>query len=283
MNRTQTTDSSLFPTEELDRLAEGFAGRLGYYVKDLSSAATYECRSDDRFPTASVFKLPVMIALFREAEGGRMSLDDRRRLEPGISTHGTGLLSLTADAPEFTLRDYCRLMISISDNMAADMLLRAVGLDAVNRMLDELELVNTRVPIDIGRWHYSMAHMEQEPITRENDERFTELARAGELDDNSLPFSDSLSNLVASPRDMGVLLERLQRGELAGPDFTEQMIDILKSCAKRDMVPGPLTADILVAHKTGGSRRIANDAGIVYLPSGPMVVAGFSLADPDQP
>ena len=57
------------------------------------------------------------------------------------------------------------------------------------------------------------------------------------------------------------------------------MIEILKSCRDREKAQRHLSADIDVAHKTGGSGRIKGDSGIAYLPSGPLVISVYALAD----
>ena len=282
MSKSSRKDRPRLPAEQLDRCAEAFAGRVGFYVKDLSSGATYVHNEHERFPTASVFKLPVMVELFRQADRGEIDLNQRRRLATDISTHGGGQLALLRDQPELTLRDYCRMMILVSDDMAADLLVRAVGADAVNRMLDEQGLVNTRVPMEIGRWAYVMVGMDDAPISRENDEAILTKMRAMEYVEDGLAFSDSLENLVASPHDMGVLLERLDRGELAGAEATTEMLDMLTAAWRQYLRVG-LRADIKVASKIGSSHRMRNDAAIVYLPTGAMIVVGFTLADPGQP
>ena len=267
-----------FPVEALQRCIDAFPGDVGFFAHDLTTGAVFEHHGDDRFPTASVFKVPIMIALHRMAQRGEINLDERRRLEPDISDHGTGLLNMLRDQPELTLRDYCRVMIAVSDNMATDMLLRAIGCDAVNVMLDELGLTNTRVSMEIGRWHFTMVGMHDAPMTRKNIRQAADKTLAGSFDYRGLVFSDSLSSNVASARDMAALLEKLHRGELADANTTAEMIDLLKSCAHRGMIPRYLRDGVEVAHKHGSSHRIKADAGIIYLPPGPLIVAGFTLA-----
>ena len=121
-----------FPKDDLDRLAKQFRGRLGFYAKDLSSGIEYSWNPDQRFPLASVCKLAVMIELYRQAAAGRLQLHHRRRLPDDISTHGSGVLKKREGAVELSLREYCRLMMVRSDNMATDLLIRTVGLGRVN-------------------------------------------------------------------------------------------------------------------------------------------------------
>ena len=65
-----------FPRDKLDSLAKSFVGRLGFYAKDLNSGATYAWHADDRYPPASVIKLPVMVELYRQAAAGKIDLDE---------------------------------------------------------------------------------------------------------------------------------------------------------------------------------------------------------------
>ncbi len=279
--RPRDPDSSQthFPKHELDRLAKQFRGRLGFYAKDLQSGIEYSRNADQRFPPASVFKLPVMIELYRQAAAGRLQLDQRRRLPDDISTHGSGVLKKREGAVELSLREYCRLMMVRSDNMATDLLIRTVSLSAVNRFLETEGFKNTRVSMEIGRWHYAVVGMMDAPISRRNDERQLERMRAGKFDDSGLAYSDSLENNVCGPRDIGILLERLYRGEFASSSETVEMLDLMRASLHKQTIAKYVRRGVPVANKYGSSRRIAADVGIVELPNRPIVIAAFVLSD----
>ena len=272
---------SQFPTEAVDRIVADFRGRIGFYIEDLTTGITHEHNADQRFPTASVCKVPVMIELFRQVEEGCLSLDERRRLQGDISTHGSGVLKLMEDEPELTLRDYCRLMISISDNMATDFLLGVVELDSVNAMLDALGFPNTRTSVTMGRYHYRMFGMDDVPCNRKNDEVQHERSQTHGIDFNSVSFQDSLENNVATPRGMGAILKGLYHGQIVSPSASAAMIKMLKCCNDRRMIPRDLGTEIPIAHKIGSSGRIKGDVGIAFLPTGPLVISAFALASED--
>ena len=273
--------SKQFPTAACDKIATDFHGRIGFYIEDLTTGIAHEHNADQRFPTASVCKVPVMIELLRQVEIGTLSLDDRHRLQGNISTHGSGMLKLMEDAPELTLRDYCRLMISISDNMATDFLLEVVGLESVNATLDAIGFPNTRTSVTLGRYHYRMFGMDDVPCNRENDVVQQERAQVHGTDFNSLSFQDSLENNVATPRDMGSILKQLHAGQVVSPQASAAMIEMLKLCNDRRMIPRDLKPDIPTAHKIGSSGRIKGDVGLVFLPMGPLVISAFALASDD--
>ena len=264
-------------------MAGRFGGRIGFYAKNVAAGAEYSWNGDQRFPPASVIKLPVMIELYRQAATGSLDLDAKETLPPDVSTHGSGVLKRRDGPVSLTLREFCRLMMVHSDNMATDLVMRAVGLGSVNRFLRGLGLENTRASMELGRWHYLIVGLANAPVSLNNDERILEQMRAGEFDDDGLGYSDSRENNVCGPRDMGSLLERLYGGELANRNATEEMLELMRASTHKRTIAKYVKEGIRVANKYGGSRRIAADAGIVEMADGPVVIAAFALSnDPND-
>ncbi|MEE3258549.1 MAG: serine hydrolase [Candidatus Latescibacterota bacterium] len=270
-----------FPTREMDQLAAGYDGRMGFYVEDLHSGQVHQYCAAERFPTASVCKVCVMVELFRQVAAGARSLDERQRLAGPISRHGTGALKWAVDHPELSLRDYCRLMVSISDNVATDVLIDLLGLKAINGTMQELGYANLHTGANMTRFHYAMAGMADAPGSPENDRRMMERTKAEGVDHGSASFADDPANNLAAPGEMGELLGRLCRGEIASEEASAGMIEMLKLCADRRMIPRYLAPGVETAHKIGSSGWIKADVGIVFLPKGPLVVSAFALAGCD--
>ena len=266
-----------FPTAEMDDIAREVPGRIGFYIKDLNTGLSHEYNADEPLPTASVIKVAALIELFGQAESGELSFDDRLRLPRNVSSHGTGVLSILRDDPELTVRDYCRLMMAVSDNMATDTLVGLVTPDAIGATMESMGFHNTRFPMPIGVWHYLMEGITEAP-SRVNDG----LKRAGKLTgpgDKDLPFASSLDNNVASARDLGRIMEMLYRGEIVSPDASQQMLEMMKVVANPNRIRQYLKPEIEAARKTGGSGRIKADTGIVYLPSGPVAIGALATTD----
>ena len=207
-----------FPTNEMDAIAREFDGRMGFFLEDITTGETHEYASSQRYPTASVCKITVMAELFRQDARGTLSLDDRVRMEDRYSTHGSGQLKLMQDEPEITLRDYCRMMITISDNMATDLLMETVGIPNIKAFLDRLGCLNTRTSVTMGRYHYRMTYQDDLPTNRANDALQAAASAAGANDYKSISYSDSLDNNVASPGDMASIMRRMYEGTLVSPD-----------------------------------------------------------------
>jgi beta-lactamase class A len=267
-----------FPKDELNAVAKKFAGRIGFFVRDLASGADYGWNSDERFPPASVIKLPVMIELYRQAADGRLDLDKRLRLPDDISTHGTGVLKKKEPPVELLIHEYANLMMIHSDNMATDFIIRTVSTKATNQFLDVQGFRNTRVSLELGRWHYIVCGIPEQPITLENDARLIDQIKAGRMDNAGLGYSGSLKNNVCAPRETVLLLERLYRGQLTSEKHKQAILEPMRASTHKDTIARHVKAGIKVANKYGGSQRIAADAGIVEIPGRPIAIACFALA-----
>ena len=123
--------------------------------------------------------------------------------------------------------------------------------------------------------------MDDIPCNRENDVLQQKRAETHGTDFNSLSFQDSLENNVATPRDMRSILKQLHAGQIVSRQASTTMIEMLKLCNDRRMIPRDLKSDIPIAHKIGSSGRIKGDVGLVFLPTGPLVVSAFALASDD--
>lgn len=111
----------------MDRLETKTGGRLGVAVIDSNGGATRQYRGDERFPMCSTFKLLAAAAVLHRADTGVESLDarvpygksDLLEYAPITSKHvGEGFMTLGA---------LCEAAIELSDNTAANLLLRALG------------------------------------------------------------------------------------------------------------------------------------------------------------
>ncbi len=267
------------PSDGLEKIATDFRGQTSVYVKDIDTGDTFTHNPDLPLPTASICKIPVMIELFKQADQGKLSLQDRHRRSDDISGHGTGVLGMLYDEPELSLYDYARLMIYVSDNMATDVLIELLTPSAINATMDELGFTNTRTSVTLGEYHYRFYGNEHLPRNRKNDAKNIEIATSKGLDPTSISYQSVPENNITSGGDMGRILAQLYAGQIVSPDASDAMIELLKGCRSKNKIPRYLNPGITVAHKIGGSNRIQGDVGIVYLPTGPLIVSIVTLAD----
>ncbi|HXH05204.1 MAG TPA: serine hydrolase, partial [Vicinamibacterales bacterium] len=229
----------------LEAIAAQVDGVIGYAIGDVEPGESFTRLPDEVFPAASTIKLAILYELFRQADEGRVSLDERRPLDRRHAVGGSGVLGLLG-TPALSLRDCATLMVVLSDNTATNVIIDAVGLEAVDRRLSALGLTRTRLR-----------------------RRMMDLEAARRGDEN-----------VSTPGELAALLRLLHKGEGLSAASHRALLDILalpKSSALRRRLP----PEVRVADKPGSLDGIRVEAGIVYAAGRPYVFAamGAWLAD----
>src|SRR3954470_21989457 len=198
--------------------------------------------ADTPFHAASTMKVPVMIELFRQARSGRLSLDEQLpvRNEFHSIVDGTPYKLSEGDDSDtevyaaagrsLTLRRLCELMITVSSNFAANLLIERVGVENVRRTVTALGADGMQVLRGV---------------------------------EDQKAFDQGMNNTTTA-RALLVLFDKIASGEAVDTSADRQMVEILERQKFNDGIPAGLPAGGAVAHKTGSITRIHHDAGIVY-------------------
>src|SRR5579883_294464 len=144
------TVTDLWQQKALSRIQaidRGFDGVLGVYAIDLTDGSVLAYHADDVFPTASSIKVPILIEVYRQQRAGKLRLEDEITLTTADKVGGSGHLQyrLAKGPVKLTLRELVAAMIEDSDNLATNKIIKLVGRENVNALLDNLELRQTRL------------------------------------------------------------------------------------------------------------------------------------------
>jgi beta-lactamase class A len=233
------------------------------HVVDIDGGAEVAVGADTPVALASAFKLVVLAALYRSADAGALDLRERRVVAAGTRTPGvTGVAALRDDA-ELSLRDLAQLMITVSDNAAADAVLERVGLGAVAAAIDDLGLAHTSVTQSCRAMHAALAE----------DLAGLGLSHAQALGDPAalvrLRVLDPETTNRSTPRDMTALLAAIWRDEAAGARACAAMRRTLAlQVWPHRLASGFPADDVAVAGKTGTLPPLRSEVGVVELPAG---------------
>lgn len=235
-------------------------GRAGLWVKHLKTGEEAVYRADDTFNSASVIKIPVAVLAMQMAERGQLRLDQRVTITTADLREGSGMFRHHDPGLQPTFRDVLMQMIATSDNTATDLAIRAVGgVDRVNAFIAEagyapgMRLAQTTGELDAK---YARVGRGAERIARTNTDR-------------------SLWLGTATPRAMGRMLEAIEQRTLVSQAAGDDLVRMLlaqQGGARRL----PHYVGLRIGHKTGDiAPVVANDVGIAYHPTGPIVVSFF--------
>jgi beta-lactamase class A len=198
--------------------------------------------ADKPFHAASTMKVPVMIELFRQAGNRQLSLDDPLPIRNEFRSIVDGTpyqlsegddsdtLVYAAVGKSMPLRQLCDLMITVSSNFAANLLIEKLGVENIRRTVAALGADGMHVLRGV---------------------------------EDQKAFDKGLNN-TTDARGLFVLLDRIAHGKAVDPLADAAMIDILKRQTFNDAIPAGVPAGTAVAHKTGNITRINHDAAIVF-------------------
>ncbi|HEV8358410.1 MAG TPA: serine hydrolase [Gemmatimonadales bacterium] len=271
----QTPRPSAATSSGLQRLLEAelarFPAKAGVWVKHLTSGDEAAVRADESFNSASVIKLPVMTLAFQMADQGELSLSERITINASDFRGGSGIFRYNDPGLQPTFRDVLLQMIITSDNTATDLAIGKVGgVDRVNGWL---------------RDHGYADALTLNMTTNDLFAKYRALPQGS--NQNEKTNGDRAYWLgVMTPRATGRLIESIQRCSdgtapapaIAAPKSCADMIRMMRaqqSGARRL----PHFLNVPVAHKTGDFPPVlANDVGVVFARSGPIVIAFFANA-----
>jgi beta-lactamase class A len=131
--------------DTVSEVSEGFDGVLGVSIKHLGTGESARVKGRTLFPTASVFKVPVIVEYFRQVDAGKLDPDEAHFLTDADKVPGSGILKELTEGMPVIYRDLLHLMMIVSDNTATDLVASKVGFENVNSAMRGLGLNKTSV------------------------------------------------------------------------------------------------------------------------------------------
>lgn len=212
--------------------------------RTLDGHTVYSFQEEESFHAASTMKIPVMIELFHQARQGKLKLDDPLlvknefhslvdgsiyKLDPADDSE-TDLYKAAGETR--TLLQLCELMITVSSNLATNLLIEKLGVENIRATVHSL-------------------HAEGMNVLRGVED--------------SKAFAKGLNN-TTNAHGLLQLLEAIARGEAVDKESSRKMIEILERQKFNEGIPAGLPPGTRVAHKTGEITKIHHDAAIVFGP-----------------
>lgn len=223
---------------ELEKRAAKFHGEAGILVKDLKTHQTLGINSSKLFPSASLVKVPIMAALYAAEQEGKLKLTDELVLERKEKVKSSSKIFRARNGTKFQISYLIELMITQSDNTAANMLVDALGFGYLNQKFVEFGMKNTDLRRGIMDLKWRRAGIEN----------------------------------YTTAEDMAMILEKIYNGELVSKEASAGMLATLKRQKVNDRLPKGLPVNMVVAHKTGLLNDTVSDVGIIFTDEGDFII-----------
>jgi beta-lactamase class A len=240
----QTPNNNL--DEQVKPIVASFKGKVSLFAKNLDTGQTYALNADERVRTASTIKIAVMIETFARVSEGKAKWSDEVILTKEKKVSGSGILGELSDGLKLTLRDAMNLMMILSDNTATNLVLDVVTTDAVNARMESLGFKQIKINRKVGSGGESAAGKD--------------------------PENKKFGLGVATPREMVLVMEKLERGEVISPAVSKEMIDLMKREQGRNAL-GRSLWNVPMASKYGALDRLRSAVGILYTKNGKIAMA----------
>jgi beta-lactamase class A len=253
---TLTTVFSPGTLGDLERVVASHSGRMGISARNLDTGETFEINAETAFPTASTIKLPVMVAAMNRLGQPESPVPDyykTMRYDAGTSTGGSGIIQNFRDGSRIEFKELIHLMITVSDNIATNMVTEWIGgPKVVNRWLADHDYQVMRMNSTIG-------------------------GRLTDLPDLRREWGIG----VTTPCEMRRLSEMIVLGEAGSTSITEEMIRILGNQYWDDLILAEVPPMVWAGAKSGALSQSRSDVAIVASPGGRFVLAVFTANNSD--
>ncbi len=227
-------------------IVASFKGKVSLFAKNLDTGETYALNADERVRTASTIKIAVMIEAFARVEEGKAKWTDEVVLTKEKKVSGSGILGELSDGLKLTLRDAVNLMMILSDNTATNLVLDVLTTDAVNARMESLGFKQIKIMRKVGSGGESMAGKD--------------------------PENKKYGLGMATPREMVLVMEKLERGEIVRPGVSKEMIELMKREQGRNAI-GRSLWNVPMASKYGALDRLRSAVGMLYTRNGRIAMA----------
>jgi beta-lactamase class A len=216
--------------EEARQEIEDYNGVAGLYVWDLDKDFGYGIRPDEQFFTASIIKVPIMVAVYRKVDAGELEFSQQIEIKEEDWAAGAGWLQWEKAGTKQTVGDLLLLMMTQSDNVAANALVRTVGgADHVNEVARSMGADDTLL--------YQKVSSERGVV----------------------PALDNRS----TPRDMATMMRQIAEGKAASEKSCGYMIDLMHQDKLDWWLDAGLPPGVDAANKAGWLYRVYDEVGIV--------------------
>ncbi|GAA2335463.1 serine hydrolase [Streptomyces cuspidosporus] len=250
--------------EKVAGVFEGAGARGWLHAIPVGGGREVGVGADEPVVIASLFKILLVLEFARQSAAGQLDPRERVLLTAADRLGGWGTAGCVDDV-EMSLRDLAFFALSVSDNTAADVLMRRVGLDTVRLLAAELGLDRTVV---VGGPRELLESMLEDVGARDEAEFAAVFPTLDAERLRRLRVLDPRRTTRSTARNITRLLALIWRDEAGPPRACALVRELMARQVFRHRLASGFPGDVGVAAKTGTLPGLHIEAGVVHRPDG---------------
>ncbi|MDJ0743766.1 MAG: serine hydrolase [Xenococcaceae cyanobacterium MO_167.B27] len=212
------------------------------FIVDLDQKNYLSLQSAESISAASTIKLPVLIAFFQDVDAGKIDLQEKLTMTKELKAGGSGGMQYQETGRKYSALYTANQMMVTSDNTATNMIIHRLG---------GQEKLNQR----FAEWGLNVTKLRN-------------------------PLPDLTGTNTTSAEELGMLLIKIERGELVSLRSRDRMLEIMSKVKTNTLLPQGLERGATIAHKTGDIGSVLGDVGMIDMPNGKRYVASVFVKRP---
>jgi len=214
LSKFTSTNQSFEEFNKLTNTIENEKGNYSLYIKNLKTNKTYTYNSNNIYYAASLYKLPVGVAVLKQIQEGKISFTTSLPYLPKHYTDGTGYINQSNYGTMYTVDQLLTALYKDSDNVAQEMLLDLIDVDSKNvsnafpkQGVSDYYHVNKSSSLEIGE--YIEYIFNSDYLTLENKQYLLEIMNNTSFDylfanNLPIPFSHKIGLYGGTIHDCGI-------------------------------------------------------------------------------
>lgn len=216
-------------SQNIENIIQMYPCNIRMVAKNLkTNQLVINYRSNERVVSASLIKVPMLLAALRQVEIGKYKLEDIIPIQNDNKVEFSVISE--QDLTSCSLYEILVWMIITSDNTATNVLIDLLGIDNLNSFFKEIGLQKTTVQRKMMDFHSILEGR----------------------------------NNYTSPSDILLVFEGLYKSSIINEKYSEVALEILRNQRVNDSLKRYIHKPLAVAHKTGELDHINHDAGIFF-------------------
>jgi beta-lactamase class A len=267
------------------QIKKSFHGDFGVYIKNLKTGQEYTYQADQAWYLSSTTKVPIAVTLLQWVDRGELNLKEKVTITKNDYRDGAGPVNWLKPGSRVSYHYLLRQMLIYSDNAATDLILKKVGLDAVNRLTQSIDsefgpitsLLDVRYKA-YGKFHPKVAELSNIAFLRIKKQKGSQKRLKQLSKELMIPLSEFQYPTVtqgfnryysegwntATLRAYSRFLEKLHQGQLLSAKSTQRLLRLMQGTQTgQKRIKRGLSLGYHFAHKTGTQHKQACDAGIL--------------------